>query len=212
MRPVSALLLSATLFCATFFSATWVSAVERPGPVVVTKSDGNDTWNGAGTPASFGELDADSDQRISDAELKAGRVQLERAIKETRAAALEDFDRDNSGKLSRYEASEAKPRFHSLLEQARALARARYDADHDGKLSRVEADALIERCGPLLAVKGARVGQKNGIITETNVADALTDVINGKRTMFSLCDVNNDGQLSQQEIGLAFDLLRAVAE
>ena len=29
--------------------------------------------------------------------------------------------------------------------------------------------------------------------------------------MFSLCDVNNNGQLSQSEISLAFDLLRAIA-
>lgn len=187
-------------------------AVERTGPVVVTQTnDGGDAWVGVADPASFGELDGNGDGKISDVEFKAGRAQLERAIKETRAAALEDFDKDNSGKLSRYEAAESKPRFHSLREQSRDLARARLDADHDGKLSRTEADPVIERCGPLLAAKGARVGQKNGIVTETNVADALYQVIDGKRTMFSLCDVNNDGQLSQQEIGLAFDLLRAVA-
>ena len=191
--------------------STCVGAVERTGPVVVTTTDNGDAWHGVSDPASFGELDGNSDGKISDAEFKAGRSQLERAIKETRAAALQDFDKDNNGKLSRYEAAESRPRFHSLLEQARLLARARNDADHDGKLSRVEADALIERCGPLLAAKGARVGQKNGVVTETNVADALYQVVEGKRTMFSLCDVNNDGQLSQQEIGLAFDLLRAVA-
>lgn len=198
--------LSLILLC-----TTCVFAVERPGPVVVARTDGGDAWRGVSDPASFGELDGNGDGRISDAEFKAGRAQLERAIKETRAAALEDFDKDNSGKLSRYEAAESRPRFHSLLEQARALARARNDADHDGKLNRVEADPIIERCGPLLAAKGARVGQKNGVVTETNVADALYQVIDGKRTVFSLCDVNNDGQLSQQEIGLAFDLLRAVA-
>ena len=191
--------------------STCVGAVERTGPVVVTTTDNGDAWHGVSDPASFGELDGNGDGKISDAEFKAGRAQLERAIKETRAAALGDFDKDNNGKLSRYEAAESRPRFSSLLDQARLLARARSDADHDGKLSRIEANALIERCGPLLAAKGARVGQKNGVVTETNVADALYQIVDGKRTMFSLCDVNNDGQMSQQEIGLAFDLLRAVA-
>jgi Ca2+-binding EF-hand superfamily protein len=202
MRLLSALLLSSA--CAF--------AVEGGGRIIPSgSSSGDDPWNGAGDPVSFGELDGDHDGKVSQAEWKEGRAQLERAIKETRAAALEANDRDHNGKLSRYEAVEAKPRFTSLMTQARLLALAQSDADHDGKLNRTEADALIERCGPLLAAKGARVGQKDRVITETNVADALTAVVNGSRTVFSLCDVNNDGQLSQQEIGLAFDLLRAVA-
>ena len=172
---------------------------------------GDSVWQGAANPASFGELDANGDQKIDRTEWKAGRLQLEREIKETRALALEAFDQDQTGKLSRYEAAEAKPRFASLWHQARALARANYDADGDGTINRAEAKDIINRAGPLLAAKGARVGQENHVVTPDNVATAITDVIQGKRTMFSLCDVNNDGQLSQQEIGLAFDLLRAIA-
>jgi len=107
-------ILPTLLLCSALLPSTCLFAVERPGPVIVTKSDGNDAWQGAADPASFGELDGDHDGKISDAEFKAGRAQLERAIKETRAAALENHDKDDSGKLSRYEAAESRPRFVSL--------------------------------------------------------------------------------------------------
>ncbi len=192
--------------------ACGVFAADRT-PVVSIDGDG-DGWKFTGIeePASFGELDGDGDGKVSDQEWKAGREQLVRAVKETRAVALDGTDRDQSGKVSRYEAAEGKPRFKSLWQQTRALAIAANDKDGDGKLTGKELDAPVNRAGALLARTGARVdANNNGVVTGAEVETAIRAVIDGKRTLFSVCDVDNDGQLSQKEANIAFDLLLAIA-
>ena len=202
MRALLPLLL---LSCSAF-------AAERPKVVVI---DGNDTgWSFTGVedPASFGELDGNGDGKVDAPEWKSGREQLVRAVKETRASALDGTDRDNSGKVSRYEAAEAKPRIRSLWQQTRSLAIAANDQDGDGKLVDKELDAPVNRAGTLLARTGGRVdGNNDHVITPVEVETAIRAVIDGKRTLFSVCDVNNDGQLSQKEINIVFDLLLAIA-
>ena len=187
-------------------------AADRTPRVTIGDSDGAWDFPGANDPASFGELDGNGDGKVSSTEWKAGREQLMRAIKETRAAALDAHDRDDSGKLSRVEAAEAKPRFASLWQQTRALALAANDADGDGKLTGKEVDPLVTRAGHLFARVGARVdADHNRTLTPSEVETAVRAVIEGRRTLFSICDVNNDGQLSQREAAIAFDLLPALA-
>jgi hypothetical protein len=97
----------------------------RLDAVVVRGGDHNDKgdwWNGAEEPYSFGELDGNGDGKVDATEWRAGRNQLERAIKETRAGLSEALDKDDSGKVSRYEAAEARPRLATLWAQAKALA------------------------------------------------------------------------------------------
>jgi len=192
--------------------ASLVVAADRTPRVTIDGNDGDWDYPGANDPASFGELDGDGNGKVSSTEWKAGREQLGRAIKETRAAALDAHDNDGSGKLSRVEAAEAKPRFASLWQQTRALALAANDADGDGKLTGKEVDPLVNRAGQLFARVGARVdADRNRTLTAAEVEGAVRAVIEGKRTLFSICDVNNDGQLSQREAAIAFDLLPALA-
>ena len=90
--------------------------------VVYSDGGGDGNWQNVTDPYSFGELDGNGDGKVDGAEWKAGRSQLERAIKETRAGIRDDLDRDDSGKVSRYEAAEGKARMQSLWIQTRALA------------------------------------------------------------------------------------------
>lgn len=181
--------------------------------VVVRSGDGDDDgWHAAKDPYSFGDLDGNGDGRIDGAEWKAGRAQLERAIKETRAAILETLDRDDSGRVSRYEAAEGKPRMMTLWAQTRALAVAAHDQDGDGKLLNEERKVIVARVTAMLAKFGARVdADGDRRIERVEAEDAIVDVIEGRRKLFSLCDRDNDGQLKQQEIDLSFNLLRAIA-
>ncbi len=163
-------------------------------------------------PYSFGELDGNGDGKIDQAEWKAGRSQLERGLKETRASIADALDRDHSGKVSRFEATEGKPRLSSLWVQTRALAMAANDRDGDGKLSDAERKVIVGRCTAVLARFDARIDANGNRKIEPSEAEkAITEVIDGKRKLFSICDRTNDGQLTQQEIDLAFDLLRAIA-
>lgn len=187
-------------------------AADRPKVVVIEGNDTGWSFTGVEDPASFGELDGNGDGTVDGTEWKSGHQQLVRAVKETRASALDGTDRDNSGKVSRYEAAEAKPRIKSLWQQSRSLAIAANDKDGDGKLTEKELDAPVTRAGTLLARTGGRVdGNNDRIITPVEVETSIRAVIDGKRTLFSICDVNNDGQLSQKEINIVFDLLLAIA-
>lgn len=184
-----------------------------PAAVVQHESDdGTDWWQAAKDPVSFGELDGNGDGTVDAAEWKAGRGQLERALKETRASIMQGLDRDQSGKVSRYEAAEGRPRLRSLWTQTRALGLASWDKDHDGTLSDAERKPVVARCTAVLSRFGARVdADGDHRIENAEVEAAVTDVIEGRRKLFSLCDRNNDGQLTQKEVDVAFDLMRAIA-
>jgi len=183
----------------------------------VVVSGGNDLrddtwWEAAKDPYSFGEVDANGDGKVDAAEWQAGRNQLERALKETRASIADSLDRDQSGKVSRFEAAAGKARMGSLWQQTRALAIAANDKDTDGKLSEAERKPIAARCAALLTQFGARA-DANGDqrITSAEAETAILVIIDGKRKLFSLCDRNNDGQLTNKEIELVFDLCRAIA-
>lgn len=182
---------------------------------VVRTSDGDghdDSWQAGKDPVSFGDLDGNGDGKVDAAEHKAGRTQLEKALKETRASIVESLDRDDSGKVSRFEAAEARPRLKSLWLQTRALGLATYDKDGDGSLSDDERKPVVARCTAVLARFGARVdADGDRRIEKAEVETAIVEVIDGKRKLFSICDRNNDGQLAQKEIDVAFDLMRAIA-
>jgi hypothetical protein len=182
--------------------------------VVKTGGDGGNEgwWDNAKDPYSFGELDGNGDGKVDAAEWKAGRSQLDRAIKETRAGIADALDKDDSGKVSRYEAAEGKPRMATLWAQTKALALAANDKDGDGKLLDAERKAVVTRVTTLLNNFRARVDANgNGVISKVEAEDAIVEVIEGKRKLFSICDRDNDGQLKNQEIDLAFNLLRAIA-
>jgi hypothetical protein len=180
--------------------------------VVRTHDDRDDNWPTVTAPYSFGELDGNGDGKVDGAEWKAGRSQLERAIKETRAGIRDDLDTDESGKVSRYEAAEGTQRMTSLWAQTKALALAANDKDGDGKLLDTERKAVVARVTNLLNSFRARVDANgNGVVSKVEAETAIVEVIEGKRKLFSICDRDNDGQLKNQEIDLAFNLLRAIA-
>lgn len=182
---------------------------------LVVKLDGNgsdERWPTVTEPYSFGELDGNGDGKVDAAEWKSGRAQLERAIKETRAGIRDDLDTDESGKVSRYEAAEGKPRMATLWAQTKALAIAANDKDGDGKLLDAERKAVVTRITSLLNGFRARVDANgNGVVSKVEAEGAIVEVIEGKRKLFSICDRDNDGQLKNQEIDLAFNLMRAIA-
>lgn len=179
---------------------------------VVTHRDGDDAHPWAKDPYSFGELDGNGDGRVDAAEWRAGRAQLERALKETRAGIADDIDKDENGRISRYEAAEARPRMASLWQQTRALAIAANDKDGSGALEGDERKAVVARVTAVLAKFGARVdADSDKRVEKTEAEAAIVEVIEGKRKLFSLCDRSNDGQLNSQEKDLAFNLLRAIA-
>jgi len=180
--------------------------------VVVSHGDGGSDEKWATDPYSFGDLDGNGDGKVDAGEWKAGRTQLERAIKETRAGIADDVDKDDSGKISRYEAAEAKPRMMTLWNQTKALALAANDKDGNGKLEGDERKAMVARVTALLSKFGARIdtdGDKR--VEKVEAEAAIVEVIEGKRKLFSICDRSNDGQLNNQEKDLAFNLLRALA-
>ena len=180
--------------------------------VVVRSDGGDDNWPTVTAPYSFGELDGNGDGKVDATEWKAGRTQLDRAIKETRAGIRDDLDTDESGKVSRYEAAEGKQRMASLWAQTKALALAANDKDGDGKLLDAERKAVVARVASLLNGFRARVDANgNGVVSKVEAETAIVEVIEGKRKLFSICDRDNDGQLKNQEIDLAFNLLRAIA-
>jgi hypothetical protein len=199
MRQILALLL---IICATSLDAV----------VVRGDGDGGDNWQNVTDPYSFGELDGNGDGKVDAAEWKAGRTQLDRAIKETRAGIRDDLDKDESGKVSRYEAAEGKARMQTLWNQTRALAVAANDKDGNGKVEGDERKAMVARVAGLLNNFRARVDANgNGVVSKPEAETAIVEVIEGKRKLFSICDRDNDGQLKNQEIDLAFNLLRALA-
>lgn len=164
------------------------------------------------SPVSFGDLDGNGDGKLSEAELHASRQQLVRAVKECRAALIESLDRDDNGRISRFEAGESKGRIGSLITQARTIALAVHDADRDGTLTAKEAPHIVTAMRNMLTRSGARgvdVDGKRGVSTDEAI-DALRAIATGKGSLFSLCDRNNDGQLSQMEADLAFELITAV--
>ncbi len=190
-----------------------ICAGSLPAVVVHGDGDGIDNgWPSSKEPYSFGELDGNGDGKVDTGEWKAGRAQLERAIKETRAGIRDDLDSDESGKVSRYEAAEGKRRMATLWAQTRALALAKHDTDGDGKLLDAERKVIATRVASLLNTFRARVDANgNGVISKPEAETAIVEVIEGKRKLFSICDRDNDGQLKNQEIDLAFNLLRAIA-
>lgn len=209
------LLLAATLLAPALEAADGGAHRPPPRPRVVNVQDGSgndDQADAMGAVWSFGELDANGDGKISSAELAEGRQGLEKAIRDTKAGMVQYLDKDHSGKLSKYEASEATGRIASLNQQARSLALATYDKDGDGKLSDKERATLEARLASVLASSGARI-DANGDrrVSREEAFAAVEALLNRKRTLFSLCDTNNDGQISQQELELYFALLRAAA-
>lgn len=209
------LLLAATILAPALEAADGGGHRPPPRPRVVHVQDGgadDGQADAMGAAWSFGELDANADGKLSPAEVAEGRQALEKAIRDTKAGMVQYLDKDNSGKLSKYEASEAKGRVASLNQQARALALATYDKDGDGKLSDKERETLEARLASVLASSGARI-DANGDrrVSREEAFAAVEALLNKKRTLFSLCDKNNDGQISQQELELYFALLRAAA-
>ncbi len=213
--PACPLLLLAATLLAPALEAADGGNRPPPRPRVVNAQDGygtDDQADAMGAAWSFGEMDANGDGKISPAELAEGRQGLEKAIRDTKAGMVQYLDKDNSGKLSKYEASEAKGRVASLNQQARALALATYDKDGDGKLSDKERETLEARMASVLASSGARIDANGDRRVSREEAFAAVDaLLTKKRTLFSLCDKNNDGQISQQELELYFALLRAAA-
>lgn len=190
------------------------AAAESGGGVVTRpRVDDGDWWNdGVKLPYSFGQLDGDGDGRVGGAEWEAGRRQLERALKETRAGIQEALDRDDSGKVSRYESAEGQPRFRSIYGQARALAIAANDKDGDGMLSDAERAPIVARVREVLAATGARVPAATpGHPTGDETLAVMRAVVSNEGAMFSVCDRDNDGQLSTQELDIAFRVIRAAA-
>lgn len=130
---------------------------------------GNSSWlekQENTTPVSFGVLDGDGDGKVSAAELRAGRQQLLRAVKECRASLIESLDSDDSGRLSRFEAGADKGRIGSLIAQARVLVRGAHDADKDGTVTEAEAPQVVAAVRNLLTRAGARgvdVDGKRGV-------------------------------------------------
>lgn len=191
-------------------------ALGAVGASEVIRVPGNGSWHQKQentSPLSFGDLDGDGDGKVSSAELHAARQQFVRAVKECRASLMESLDGDDNGRLSRFEAGEGKGRIGSLIAQARALVRGAHDADKDGTVTEAEAPHVIAAVRNLLTRSGARgvdVDGKRGI-SKDEAADAMRAIAEGGGTLFRLCDRNNDGQLSQMEADLAFELILAVA-
>lgn len=183
--------------------------------VVHNNSDSDSDWwkEGAKAPWSFGVLDEDGDGTVSAAEIAKAHDQYFAALKESRSSLLAASDVDNSGKLSRYEAQEARPRFNALRDRAKALALAIHDTDHDGKLSEAERQRLVQVLAQTFVQNGTtRVdADKDRKLTDAEVMQAIASIVEGKGALFTLCDRNNDGQVSPQETKLAFDLLAVCA-
>lgn len=184
--------------------------------VISTGGDNNNgaRWDdGSKDPYSFGALDADGDGRLTNAEMAKAREQFATVLKETKASLIGAVDRDNSGKLSLYESAEAMPRWISLRERARDLAIAGNDRNGDGTITPDEAKALQERIGRVFVAHGAKGVDTNHDqnISRAEVDAAIAAIKEGKGALFELCDINNDGQLSVQEVDMAFELLAAAA-
>lgn len=193
---------------------TLLSALIAPlSAVVVSTGDTNSDWwrEGQSAPVSFGVLDADSDGKVSAAEFGAAQKQFATALKETKSSLLSAVDGDNNGKLSRYESAEGAKRWVSLRERARELAVAASDQDGDGKLTEEESLGLEKRIGTVFVRFGTAGVDANHDknFSRPEVQAAIRSIRDGNGKLFTLCDRNNDGQLSVQESKLAFDVLAA---
>jgi Ca2+-binding EF-hand superfamily protein len=181
--------------------------------VVVSGGDTNNDWwrEGQTAPWSFGVLDGDGDGKISAAEFSAAQKQFATALKETKSSLLAAIDADHSGKVSRYEAAEGMPRWVSLRERAREMVVAASDQDGDGKLNEDESFTLEKRIGTVFVRYGTAGvdANKDQNFSRPEVQAALRAIREGKGKLFTLCDRNNDGQVSVQEANLAFDILAA---
>lgn len=160
---------------------------------------------------SFGDLDANLDGKVSPAELSAARQDFARKVKETRAAALDGLDSSDSGKLSTYEAQAGKGRWVSLWDRAIAIAIVANDDDQSGDLDDKEASHAVARLTDIVNRRNLRIPHAKGQATRDEVIAAFQEFIDGKRTIFSICDVDNDGELSQIEIGYAMEILIAIS-
>lgn len=198
--------------------------------VSVGSDDGNCSWwkDGSTSPYSFGALDTDGDGHLTTAEMDKAREQFAIALKETKVSLMAAVDRDNSGKISLYERAEAMPRWVSLRERARNLAIAGTDRDGDGKITAFEARALEERiftvfivhnitaadskfdksAGQVITAVNANLDQSDGQVV---VEAAIGAIMQGHGTLFTLCDLDKNGQLSGQEVSMAFELLTEAA-
>jgi Ca2+-binding EF-hand superfamily protein len=192
-----------------------LSALIAPlSAVVVSGGDTGDWWReGQSSPWSFGVLDGDSDGKVSAAEFGAAQKQFAAALKETKSSLLAAIDKDNSGKLSRYESAEGMSRWVSLRERAREMAVAASDKDGDGKLTPDESLGLEKRIGTVFVNYGTAGvdSNKDQNFSRPEVQAAIRAIQEGKGRLFTLCDRNNDGQVSVQESRLAFDILAAAA-
>lgn len=182
--------------------------------VVVSGGDTGDWWReGQSSPWSFGVLDADGDGKVSAGEFGAAQKQYAAALKETKSSLIAAIDKDNSGKVSRYEAAEGMQRWVSLRERAREMVVAASDQDGDGKLNQDESFGLEKRIGTVFVRYGTAGVDANHDknFSRPEVQAAIRAIQEGKGKLFTLCDRNNDGQVSVQEANLAFDILAAAA-
>lgn len=185
-------------------------AVHAEAVVVVHDNDNGGWWkDGAKAEWSFGVLDEDGDGKVSPAELRKAQEQFLVALKESRATLLAASDLDGTGKLSRSEALSAKPRFGSLMAKAKELAPIAYGSDKDGHLSEAGKKKLAHALGAVFVTYNAKRidTNKNGAADDAEVIRAIESIMAGKGALFTICDTNNDGQVSPQEAKLAFDLL-----
>ena len=192
-------------------SPCWAAVV---GVSMEDGNNGNNSWNESSkTPYSFGVLDEDADGKLTNGEMLKARQQFATALKETKASLMGTVDGDNSGKLSRFESAEAVPRWNSLRERARDLAVTTNDLNGDGKIAVDEERGLEDRIGLIFQKYGAKNvdTDKDKNLSREEVHIAILAISKGQGSMFKLCDLNNDGQLSTREVDMAFDLLAAAA-